>query len=187
MEVKVCDALCGAGKTMSCINMMNHDTEHKFIFITPYLTEVERIKRSCSGRQFMSPEKSPLNKFSKLRSLHDLMERGENIVSTHALFSTYTEETQRLIRANNYILVLDEVIDLFQPVGFDGGDINFLVRNNIAKKGEDGNIVWDDEEYTGVVFSDLMRMSQSNNLVDYDGAFYFWAIPIEIFNCFTVV
>ena len=40
MKVKVCDALCGAGKTVSCINMMNSDTEHKYIFATPYLNEV---------------------------------------------------------------------------------------------------------------------------------------------------
>ena len=37
MVVKVCDELCGAGKTQSCINMMNNDAEKKYIFITPYL------------------------------------------------------------------------------------------------------------------------------------------------------
>lgn len=43
MKVKVCDALCGAGKTVSCINMMNSDTEHKYIFVTPYLNEVNKL------------------------------------------------------------------------------------------------------------------------------------------------
>jgi hypothetical protein len=94
-----------------------------------------------------------------------------------------TEETKELIRANHYILVLDEVIDLFQPLQMDGGDINLLVRNNIAQKDGD-NVVWKDEEYTGSAFSELMQMSKSRNLVDYDGEFFFWALPPDVFKCF---
>lgn len=184
MVVKVCDALCGAGKTQSCINMMNNDTENKYIFITPYLDEVERIKSSCSGRKFVSPERKFANNYSKLQDLHELLRKGENIASTHALFSSYTDETKALIRANKYILILDEVIDLFQPVDLDGGDINLLVRNHIAKK-ENDSIMWDDDEYTGVLFSDIVNMSKSKNLIDYDGSFFFWSIPIDIFTSFN--
>lgn len=183
MTVKVCDALCGAGKTQSCINMMNNDTENKYIFITPYLDEVERIKTCCAARNFVSPERKFTNGYSKLQDIHCLLRAGENIASTHALFAAYTEETRELIKANNYILVLDEVIDLFQPVNLDGGDINLLVRNNIAKK-QDDNVIWGDDEYTGVLFSELMQMSKCNNLIDYDGSFFFWSIPIEVFRCF---
>lgn len=183
MIVKVCDALCGAGKTQSCIRMMNSDTEHKYIFITPYLDEVERIKRDCSIRHFVSPERNFKNQYSKLEDLHSLLREGMNIASTHALFAMSTEETKELIRSKEYILVLDEVIDLFQPSNIDGGDINLLVRNNIAQK-EGDDVVWKDEEYNGSAFSELRLMSESRNLVDYDGSFYFWTIPIEIFKCF---
>lgn len=186
MEVKVCDALCGSGKTLSCINMMNNDRKNKYIFITPYLNEVERIKDSCKSRNFISPERKRSSGYSKLKDIHSLLRAGENIVSTHALFSTYTEETRELLQANNYILVLDEVIDLFQPVGLDGGDVNMLVRKNIAKT-ENNSVIWDDDEYTGVLFSEVMRMSKSNNLIDYDGSFFFWALPIEVFKCFKSV
>lgn len=186
MVVKVCDALCGAGKTLSCINMMNSDTEHRYIFITPYLNEVERIKDSCTGRGFVSPEKTSQSKFSKLRDLPELMRQGKNIASTHALFSCYTDEIKDLIRAQHYTLVLDEVIDLFQPVDIDAGDIEFLKRNKIAREENDG-IVWEDDDYSGVVFSDVMRISKSRDMVNYDGQFYFWALPIDIFQCFDDV
>lgn len=186
MDVKVCDAICGAGKTQSCINMINNDIENKYIFITPYLDEVERIKTSCACRGFVSPEKSPGNKYSKLNDIRVLLQQGKNIASTHALFSCYTEEIKQLIRDQKYILVLDEVIDLFQPVKLDGGDIQFLVRNNIAKK-EDDTVIWDDDEYNGVLFSEIMQVAKSRNLVDYDGSFYFWALPIDVFNCFSGV
>ena len=186
MTVKVCDALCGAGKTQSCINMMNNDTENRYIFITPYLDEVERIKTCCAARNFVSPERKFTNGYSKLQDIHSLLQRGENIASTHALFACYTDETKELIRAKNYVLVLDEVIDLFQPVKLDGGDINLLVRKNIAKK-QDDTVIWDDDEYTGVLFSELMYMAKSKNLIDYDGSFFFWSIPIDVFNCFSGV
>ena len=116
MTVKVCDALCGAGKTQGCIHMMNNDTEHKYIFITPYLDEVERIKKDCANRHFVSPERNFKNKYSKLEDLHSLLREGMNIASTHALFAMSTEETKELIRSKDYILVLDEVMDIFQPL-----------------------------------------------------------------------
>lgn len=185
MLIKVCDAICGAGKTQSCIQMMNSSsTDKHFIFITPYLDEVDRIKSSCKDKEFTSPERSRENGYTKLNDLNNLLRAQKNIASTHALFACYTDETKRLIKEGNYILVLDEVIDLFQPVELDGGDINLLLRNNIATK-ENGNIVWGDDEYKGVLFSEIMQMSQSKNLIDYDGSFYFWSIPIDIFNCFT--
>ncbi len=183
MTVKVCDALCGSGKTQSCIKLINDNPDRKYIFITPYLDEVERIKRSCSTASFVSPERRFGNGYSKLNDLHSLLASGVNIASTHALFANYTDETKSLIRANNYTLILDEVIDLFQPLEFDSGDIDLLVRHNVARR-EDDTILWNDDEYSGVLFSDIMNMSKSKNLIDYDGSFFFWVIPIDVFNCF---
>ena len=186
MKVKVCDALCGAGKTVSCINMMNSDTEHKYIFVTPYLNEVDRIKNACTDRGFVTPEKTYDSHFSKIRDLPKLLAAGKNIVSTHALFSCYTDEIKDLIKEQGYILVLDEVIDLFQPVDIDRGDIDFLKRNNIARE-EGDNIIWEDDDYNGAAFSEVMRLSKSRDMVNYDGAFYFWALPIDVFKCFSEI
>jgi len=44
MEIKIIDAIMGMGKTGSLINHINSsDEDTKFLYITPYLTEVERI------------------------------------------------------------------------------------------------------------------------------------------------
>lgn len=186
MSIKVCDALCGAGKTVSCINMMNSDTEHKYIFVTPYLNEVDRIKKACTDREFVSPEKTYSSHFSKIRDLPKLLAAGKNIVSTHALFSCYTDEIKKLIRDQRYILVLDEVIDLFQPIDIDRGDVDFLKRNKIARE-EGDNIIWEDDDYNGTAFNEVMRLSKSRDMVNYDNSFYFWALPIDVFKCFTDV
>lgn len=186
MVVKVCDALCGQGKTMSCIRLMNEDIENKYLFITPYLDEVERIKSGCSSRNFISPEKKPNSGYSKLQDLHSLLRAGENIASTHALFSIYTEETKELIRDGGYIIIIDEVVDLYQPLEMDGEDVNLLLRNNIVKRqdGNEGSVVWEDKDYSGGMFSEIVQMSKARNLIEYDGSFFFWTIPIDLFTCF---
>lgn len=186
MKVKVCDALCGSGKTVACINMMNSNIERKYIFITPYLNEVDRIRKACVDRGFVTPEKNYNNSFSKLKDLPRLLREGRNIASTHALFSCYTDEIKELIRQQGYTLILDEVIDLFQPVNIDKGDVEFLKRNKIARE-EGDNIIWEDDDYSGEAFSEVMRLSKSRDMVDYDGSFYFWALPIDVFNCFSDV
>lgn len=186
MSVKVCDAICGAGKTQSCITMINNSGNKKFMFVTPYLDEVERIKRSCAEKNFVSPEQTGANHFSKLNDIVRLIREGKNIATTHALFSNYTDSVKELIQKQKYILILDEEINLFQPVAIDGGDVDFLVRNNIAKV-ENEKVSWVDKHYKGVVFNDIVRLAQSRNMVDYDGSFYFWTLPMDVFNCFTDV
>ena len=87
MIVKVCDTIMGAGKTESAITLMNQDKESRYVFITPYLDEVERIKRSCSGRKFKDPQSKGKG---KLENLHYLLSMRDNIASTHALLSRIT-------------------------------------------------------------------------------------------------
>ena len=44
LKIKIVDMVCGGGKTSAAINLINNaPKENKFLYITPYLTEVERI------------------------------------------------------------------------------------------------------------------------------------------------
>lgn len=46
-NIKVVDSIMGSGKTSAAINLMNNASkDENFIFITPYLNEVERIKKA---------------------------------------------------------------------------------------------------------------------------------------------
>ena len=47
MKVRVCDSLMGTGKTSAAITQMREDIDSKYIFITPYLDEIQRIKKCC--------------------------------------------------------------------------------------------------------------------------------------------
>ena len=80
MDIKICDAIMGAGKTSAAINYMN-DSPGKFIFITPYLKECDRIIDNCPIKNFKSPKDKPR---SKLLNLHFLL-REDSTSPAHML------------------------------------------------------------------------------------------------------
>ena len=141
MKVKVCDAICGKGKTQSCITMMNENKKERYIFITPYLSEVDRIKSQCACRDFVSPEQTYEFGFSKLEALHKLLKDKKNIASTHALFGLYNDDTRELIEKGGYTLVLDEVLNIFQQVDMSSDDIDILVNSNTLIESGNGTDV----------------------------------------------
>jgi len=49
----VIDAGCGRGKTSYCIQRMNDYPDKSYIYITPFLAEVERVK-TAKQKNFMS-------------------------------------------------------------------------------------------------------------------------------------
>lgn len=117
--VNVVDSMMGTGKTTAMINKMIADEAQNYIFVTIYKTEIQRVIKDTNGR-FCEPE----NKGSgKLDDLHQKLRLSKDIAMTHALLLRATEETIRLIREGGYILVLDEVLNVFQ-------EYNEVVVNN---------------------------------------------------------
>ena len=112
-HVKVIDSMPSTGKTCYMIEKINQlDPMVKVIYITPLLTETNRIQEQCKKRKFQLPD-TKKGKGSKQEHFKELLKRKANISSTHALFSNIDNETIQLIRAGNYILVLDEVLGVF--------------------------------------------------------------------------
>ena len=110
-EVKIVDMIMGAGKTSSAINYINKsDSDERFLFITPYLDELDRIKEMCASKNFKEPKEMG----TKLYGIKRLITNGENIVSTHALFRRFDNEAIDLCRAQNYTLIMDEVTDVIE-------------------------------------------------------------------------
>lgn len=184
LEVIVCDSMMGTGKTTSAINYMNEQKDQKFIFITPYLTEVERIKTECAERNF----KDPINfGDGKLQSLHRLLKEGHNICSTHALFSKYNEETKKIISEQNYILILDEVFNVIERVSMNPSDIDVLVESNLITIGEDGIVKWIKDDYKGSIYRKLKTKSSFGSLISYNKSLLFWNYPVSIFQAFNKI
>lgn len=184
MNIKICDAVMGLGKTSSAINYMNN-SDGRFIFITPYLNECNRIIDSCPVKDFKSPRDKPL---SKLFNLHFLLEKGYNISSTHALFASYTEKTIQLIKDGHYTLIMDEVFEIVKEISISHGDVKELLNSGyIEIDPETCRVIWLKDNYEGTTFQDLMLRAKAGTLLYYNDTFLFWMFPPEVFHAFDEV
>ncbi len=174
----------GSGKTSSAINQIKKDVFSTYIYITPYLDEVERIKTSCTERDFVSPQ----NKGSgKLENLHYHLGHCQNIASTHALFKNYNDYTIELIRNGGYKLILDEVVDVVEKLNVHKDDIKLLINDKVIKIENDKKVTWINEEYAGDFTKYLKPMVKSHNVILYEDYLLLWTFPIEVFQAFKEV
>lgn len=181
-DVKIVDMMMGSGKTSAAINFINSSSdEDKFLFITPYLEEVNRIKISCPIKNFLDPKEIG----SKLNGIKQLISKGENIVSTHALFRRFDNEIIDMCRAKNYTLIMDEVTDVVEKYDISKEDFKILTENFVDIDSETGLIKWRDpnDDYYGK-FSEEKRLCELGCLAYYSGSVMMWLFPIEAFNAF---
>jgi len=190
----------GSGKTSSIINKMFSITNHNenFIFITPFLSEIERILKHNNE---MCKFKQPFNNGSgKLEDLHTLLANGKNIATTHALFMKANDETIQLIHEGGYILVLDEVLDVLHNFNDvvpkdkritykkssidDDGDFEWLVNNEYIKIDDDYNVKWHGPATANFHYSEVKRFAENNTLRCIDNVL-FWEYPQEVFKAFS--
>ncbi|SUA70328.1 Uncharacterised protein [Paenibacillus polymyxa] len=180
----------GSGKTTSAIQMMNKIDDDKYIYITPYLDEIARIKNTCTQRKFYEPKVFTMDGeiFFKLDSLHKLLSEGKNIATTHALFKMATEETRELIYNEGYTLILDEALEVIKELKVSPDDTKMLLKEWM-KQDENGLIQWDTkkESLQGVYngkFQTVRRYALNNNLIMHNGVILLWNFPPDIFKLF---
>lgn len=188
--VQIIDATCGKGKTSWAIQLMNEaDESEKFMFITPFLSEVKRVKNSVANRTFSEPEVDK-NNVTKLESLKRLVRLGKDIVSTHELFSNIDEATLTFIKTHNYTLILDEVANVVEQAQISKDDIKLLLGHDgnepYVTVDEHGFVAWEKEKYDGT-FKRIERLAKTNNLMIFNNTAMFWTFPVSVFKAFKDV
>lgn len=178
--ITVIDSQCGAGKTSAMIDMISKDKLGGYIYITPYLSEVERVKRAIGGKEPENYGKGKLNSFKRL------LLQGNNIVSTHALFYTVDTDTVALIESMGYSLVLDEVLNVVEPVWLNQTDIE-IIKKNLVNVEDDGLVVWKAGEYDYGRYGDLKYLADRKQLYFCNNTFFVWVFPVDVFNAFKNV
>ncbi|MGI6069095.1 MAG: hypothetical protein ACOYBE_01580 [Blautia sp.] len=122
---------------------------------------------------------------TKLEGIKYLVSRGDNIVSTHALFQRFDNEIIDMCRAQNYTLIMDEVTDVIEKYEISKEDFKILTDNFVTIDEKTGLIHWKDpnDNYYGK-FSDEKRLCSLNCLAYYGGSIMMWLFPVEAFNAF---
>lgn len=139
--INIVDATMGMGKTQAAINYINNNKDRKFIYVTPYIEETHRIKDACPELDFEAPRKDvEVFNFRKRDHLAALVKSGRNISMTHALFSMIDNSLADSITSQGYIIIIDEVIDVFKKRVLNTCDISLLASGGFLEEvqGDDG-------------------------------------------------
>ena len=188
-DVKIVDAMMGAGKSSAAINYINRsDPSERFLVITPYLPEVERYRKECAVKHFKQPSYGTGGNGTKLDSLKALINRRENIVSTHALFQRFDNEAIDACRVAGYTLIMDEVTRVIEDFEISEMDFEQLQQNYIIIEDDTNLIRWreDKSNYKGR-FSDIKVLCDLGSLAYYSGSVMMWLFPIQAFNAFRSI
>lgn len=184
-----CDEVMGSGKTTAAIKAINAaPAEQKFMFVTPYLSEVARIKEGCAEKEFCEPVEGFDCKTADLERLIDVQ---TNIVTTHALFTMMPLEYLEKIRETGYVLFLDEALEPMEPLtGIDPLDAEYAT-DKLIRINDDSSVEWiASEKYHGQ-FTFLRNMCDKGYLrgaVSEEGAACFVHIlPTAYFTSFKDV
>jgi len=186
-KVSVIDSICGSGKTQWSIRYMNENPDKRFIFVTPYLNEVERIIKSCND--FVQPNNE--NK-SKSNDFDLLVEENKNIATTHQLLHYLTIETIEKIKNLNYELILDEVMEVVDETQLKDNDRKallelgfFIEEGGNLKIGDTDKIYNYDDTYWA--YSKIVNGLKRKNIEIFENKILMWLFPIDIFNSFKKI
>ncbi len=180
--INIIDSIMGSGKTTYIIQMINSNPNQRYLFIVPYLKEIQRIKMACKG--FEEPEESKGE--LKLDSLNKLIRAGRNIVSTHQLFKSANKETFDALKQWNYTLIIDEALEgILTSEDFKKDDLPTILAAGHAHIDDETNyLIWDNLNYDGV-YNQIKRWCLNKSVVVLDQRVLMWVISPGIFHCFS--
>lgn len=190
--IKVCDAIMGSGKSSAAIGYMNANPGKKYIYITPYLDEAERVKNNCPKLNFKEPKNNlPEFGFRKYAHTLELVKNGENITSTHNMFLRYSDDILKYIKEQGYILIIDEAVDTLRLSDVKQQDIRLLKDAGWISEENDTMDIRPTFEYSDGRFKDIVSTAQSNKLISLDdgnGEYYcYWMLTDDVLKAFSEV
>jgi hypothetical protein len=182
----VIDAIMGSGKTYDAINdmkMMMLD-DQKFIYVTPFLAEVERVRDQVRGlvSPFIEIKAGSLK--NKRDQFLKLIKEGLNIATTHSLFSTIIAEDYKIFK--DYILILDEVVQPIELLDYSNEDIEIIVNSHFVSVSSKGKVTFDNSYKRGRLL-DFKKLCDNGTVYVFNDSFLIWAFPPIIFKSFKQV
>lgn len=223
VKIKVLDFLCGQGKSTFVQDYVLKNRGEKYLYIAPYLSECHRfagtvykdsdqkkkplldecggylyrdddVGRSMSEMGFMHPSNSN-SAGSKEVSLCQLMSRGKNIVSTHALFTDLGSNATQC--AGEYVAIIDETVNIYE-VDNRKKDVEFCLKRQLMYIDQDGMTLRFDRAKLGVSedgedsaigsrYEDLAVQCDLGQLLWVNGCAVIWELSVDLLKSFKEV
>lgn len=180
ISVFIVDALMGSGKTSAAIHMIKAgDPKQRYLYITPFLSEVERVTSVCEKQGFMQPSSIG----TKTRGIKYLFQMGTNIASTHALFRQFDAEIIEMAHEKQYTLIMDEAASVIEQLDISEHDLSYILREHATVNPHNRLLEWRTKEYDGR-FADIRRMCDMGAIGIYGDATPLWLFPVSTFKAF---
>lgn len=182
----VIDSIMGSGKTTWAINYMNSHQDKNFVYVTPFLDEIQRMKSALNRKVYEPNNKNEAG--SKLASVKTILQNHNCICTTHALFQRFDKECVELLQSKEFILILDEVLDVIEELPYNKTDVKFFESTKYISVDNDGLLHWDEEDDSGKPFSirelqDLKQMIKCNQIIKMNEGLL-WRFPPKVFQSF---
>lgn len=160
-EIKVIDYVMGTGKTKYIFEYMQANSNKRYIYVTPLLSEAAtRATQACGGIDLITPAVDE-NGNSKSSHMLELLKEGANISTTHTMFKNLRKKHLEWIKYWNYTLVIDETVDFIESYNdYKQADIKDLSdRGDLLVHEEmNGKVSMEWEISEGNTFEDLKGM-----------------------------
>lgn len=91
-----------------------------------------------------------------------------------------------MIKEKEYILILDEVMDVVEQLKISKDDIKILLEQEIIRVDDENKVHWNNEDYNGE-FTKLYEPIANGDVYLYNNSMILWTFPHEIFRSFKEV
>jgi hypothetical protein len=200
--ITIIDSIMRSGKTSFMIDYINNTYRDylglclndqgllapKFLYVAPTLSEVDRINQACPGLNFRDPQ--PIEG-RKLHHLGSLVEQGANICTTHALFRLLNRDVYEKLKAQNYILVIDEVLDCVGTFeDLTQSDRKLLFKDHLVYvEPETKRLLWNHRDHSAYKgkFDHIRNLCDNGNLVLFRDTALIWEFPTDFLRFFDQV
>ena len=126
-KIKVVDSVMGSGKSSSIIEYIKDNPQFMFVYVTPLLTEVERVVEGTSIHYCS-------NTGNKLQELKDHISKNKSVAITHKLFVGIDDEIRGMLESCNkpVHLIVDETPPCFERIKISKQNISILVEKEVV-------------------------------------------------------
>lgn len=221
MKIKVYDAMMGSGKTTRMMQEISElPAESKVIYITPLLSECHRVAGTSYDEQdefkrpiVVSQDEDGIEEYaydsnhvlvsrrfrhpthaegSKIETLHFQVKHGCNIVATHSLLRSINPKVVAEIKDKGYILVLDEVLSIYEKFdGLGSQEAEQLFKNHILSLADDGiTLIFNKERFgdtENTRYQEIADLCEMQQLMLVDGKVVVWEFPVSALQAFEEV